>query len=401
MKKIYKFGMSCIAMGLLASCNPDDSPKMNTDRDYNFELNTPPFADQLIDLSTGGSLTFTLSQPDYGLTLAPTYGLEISLTPDFTCLHPDQEPDEEGNVVPDFCTVGTESQIEGVIIAKMSTFAIAINQLNGVFNEDQYAERGAYTGPVYVRATASVGSGPAAEKTAATSNVVTLAHVIGYADFSSGESFIYCPGNANNWGFDTDWLVSYEGSGPGDFYHGFVYISGTFKFVGNTDWSVPGDYGLGDGDAIIDNGDMTYTMTLTERGGNFNDNDVIEAGLYWADINITNSKTGEGEVAGKATLMRIQYVGITGDFNGWNVEGATLLSDDGNFHTWSVTGGVFTSAGWKFVFNNDYTLANGEQWKVNLGGSIDMLEPDGANLYYDCSSVVLNLSTYPWTCTVQ
>ena len=393
--------MAIMAMGVLAACNPDSSPSMDTNREYKFDLNTPPFADQMIDLATGGNLTFTLSQPDYGLTLAPTYGLEISLKPDFTSLHPDQEPDEEGNVVPAYTQIMPESQERGVIVASMSNFAAAINQLNGVFNEEQYEERGAYEGPVYVRATAYVGSGLAAEKTSAVSNVVTLAHVKGYAYFESGDTFMYCPGNANNWSFDTDWLVAYEGSGDGDFFHGFVAISGTFKFTGNTTWSVPGDYGLGDGETVNDNGDMTYSLTLTEQGGNFNEDEMIPAGLYWAEINITNSKTNVGDLAGTAKLTRIQYVGITGDFNGWDAVNSVLMTDDGNYNTWSISGGAFTANGWKFVFNNDWTLANGKEWSINLGGTPDMLTLDGANLNFDTSTVTLNVSTYPWTCTVQ
>lgn len=391
--------MACIALGLLTACNPDDAPQMNTNQDYKFDLNTPPFASQIVDLASGGNLTFTVSQPEYGLTLAPTYGLEVSLTPDFTCLHPDQEPDEEGNVVPDYYTIVPESQDHGVLVAPMSMFAVALNNLNGVFNQEQYEERGAYSGPVYVRATAYVGAGVAAEKTAAVSNVITLAHVTGYADFGSSETFLFAPGGANNWGFNTDWLVGYEGNGEGDFYHGFIYISGEFKFT--FDWSVPGDYGLGEGDAIVDNEDMTYTVTLTERGGNINSDNVLEAGLYWVVVNITNPKTTDGEVAGSATLTRIQYVGITGDFNGWDAKNPTLMTDDGNFRNWTVTGGAFTSSGWKFVFNNDWTIENGKEWSINLGGDAEGLTLDGSNLNFDCSTVTLNLSSYPWTCTVQ
>jgi hypothetical protein len=73
-----------------------------------------------------------------------------------------------------------------------------------------------------------------------------------------------------------------------------------------------------------------------------------------------------------------------GDFNSWN------QADDAQQMTWNatdfcfeITGAGVTAAGWKFTTNNS--------WDINLGGTIDDLVANGANL----SVVGTTIKLYP------
>ena len=65
MKKIASFFATIAAVAALSACSQDDTPVLHTPTE--FKLNTPPFAEQLYQLTDNGQLTFTCSQPDYGL----------------------------------------------------------------------------------------------------------------------------------------------------------------------------------------------------------------------------------------------------------------------------------------------------------------------------------------------
>ena len=81
MKKIASFFATLAAVAALSSCSQDDSPVLQ--KPTEFKLNTPPFAEQLYQLTDDGQIILTCSQPDYGVGVETTYGVEISLTEDF------------------------------------------------------------------------------------------------------------------------------------------------------------------------------------------------------------------------------------------------------------------------------------------------------------------------------
>ena len=200
MKKLAVLGLPVVAILSLTACNPDTDPKIDTSTDFEFKLNTPQLATQFIDLATNGTIEFTVSQPDYGVTVVPTYGIEISLNEDFTPVTEEPVIDGEGeeHVVPGVYALNLDSQLQGILVAKMSDIAAGINELNGVIDESNYTED--YVGPVYVRATAYLGSGHAAEATAVVSNTIKLSQVQGYASFPAAEAvMLSVPGGANEW----------------------------------------------------------------------------------------------------------------------------------------------------------------------------------------------------------
>ncbi|MCH5230504.1 MAG: hypothetical protein J1F43_01760 [Muribaculaceae bacterium] len=406
MKKLsYILAISAFAVSGLTSCNPDKDPKVDTSTDYEFVLNTPQFATQFIDLATNGKVQFTVSQPNYGLTLAPTYGIQISLKPDFTSVT--EEPvvggDGEEHVVPGMVDIVLESQIKGVLVANMSDLAAGINELNGIFEESQYEED--YVGPLYVRATAHLGSGTAAEATATVSNVVMLSQVQGYASFSSEAILLYIPGNAGGWSDIEPQIALSEKKTTDDtmVLYGFAKVDGEFKINdGNWDGAVNwgaqnGDDSVGLSPVLNDEGEtVAYSVDLYQNGGNLNGGDyTVPAGLYffWLEITDYNNSSDTGtEKVGTLKITEITSVTLPGDYNGWDASGNPMTADAGNSYIWTGAANV-TSGGWKFAMNNS--------WDINLGGTVDELIFDEGNLYLEGTNVTLDLTAYPWHCTVQ
>lgn len=393
MKKLVYLALPVLAVVGLASCNPDKDPKIDTATDFEFKLNTPQLATQFINLATNGNIQFTVSQPNYGVTVVPTYGLEISLNPDFTPITDQPVVDGEGeeHLVPGFFALNLDSQLQGVLIAKMSDIAAGINELNGVFDESTY--EGDYVGPLYVRATAYLGSGTAAEATATVSNVITLSQVQGYASFPAADVMtLSLPGGANGWNHLPQ-LVYFENKSSESemVFWGFAVIDGEFK-VTDGDWEGSGNWGAPD-TGIKDNGDGTYSATLIQNSqSNFNGDGALATGLYFIAANVTGySSSNDNEEVGTMTLTKINSINLPGDYNGWDAAG-NAMTQDGNYYSWTGSYNV-TSAGWKFAFNGD--------WAINLGGDSENLWFDDDNLTLEGSTVTINLEQYPWTCTVQ
>lgn len=388
MKNLLYFSLPVFALLGLASCNPDKDPKIDTNTEFEFKLNTPPLAAQFIDLSTNGQIQFTVSQPNYGVTVVPTYGVEISLSPNFEPIIDQPVVDAEGeeHIVPGFYALNLDSQLKGILVSRMSDIAAGINELNGVYDAETYTED--YVGPLYVRATAYLGSGHAADATAVVSNTITLSQVQGYASFPSDEEITFCvPGGANEWNHIPQ--IVYVGDENGAMIaKGFTFINGQFK-VTDGDWAGSGNWG----GSMTANADGTFSGDLIQNSqDNFNGDDMIPTGLYYVVLTLTDaSSSTDNATVGTIDLTAITSVNLPGDYNGWDA-GGSPLSDDGDYLTWSGNYSV-NSNGWKFAFNGS--------WAINLGGDPENLSFDGDNITLEGSKVTLNLQQYPWSCTVE
>lgn len=83
MKKSIFFAVLAAILGFtFTSCKEDTQPRLEKPTD--FVLNIPPMVDQMYILQPGGTMYFTVSQPNYGLATTPQYQLEVSDTEDFT-----------------------------------------------------------------------------------------------------------------------------------------------------------------------------------------------------------------------------------------------------------------------------------------------------------------------------
>lgn len=175
------------------------------------------------------------------------------------------------------------------------------------------------------------------------------------------------PGDANVWdAAASTWQLTTSDYSN---YYGFAWLSGEFK-IATGSWDV--NWGLGDSDG-----------TLSLGGANMS---VDEAGLYYLNVNIADLTY---------SITKVENVGATGDFDGWNAGEPTMLtvSEDGV----SIKGDVTFpgDGGWKFVFNQD--------WDINLGGTDAELVPNGANLPAPGEGtyeITLNLSTLPYTYSI-
>lgn len=106
----------------------------------------------------------------------------------------------------------------------------------------------------------------------------------------------------------------------------------------------------------------TFSGAATSEGGNISVN--AGEGVYYFDVNL-----GEGTI----TATKVESMGMVGKFQGWDKEAPVPMTWNAEEYCFEATmaGGV-TADGWKFIVNKD--------WAINLGGSIDNLEQDGANL---------------------
>lgn len=181
MNKLYIFGMMALAATAFTACSADEDPKYTDPTE--FVLNTPPFADHTYVLKAGDVKEFTCSQPNYGLTLAPTYTLEFSLTPEFTT-------DEEGKPEYQSFTTGSKAAME-IKDADLSTI---ICKLLGITDYNSFPADGVPATPLYIRAVATLPT-----VAPCYSNVITLQGVIPYNPYREGGRVIYMVGNPTEW----------------------------------------------------------------------------------------------------------------------------------------------------------------------------------------------------------
>ncbi len=157
MKKIASFFAAVAAVAALSACSQDDSPVLM--KPTEFKLNTPPFAEQLYQLTDEGQITLTCSQPDYGVGIETTYGIEISTTEDFAQSR----------------TMKVSDPLSATLSFSTSEANLAILDMLGVIDEDTWEPyANDHVRPLYVRATAQAAQ---VEYSKITSNVVELPNV--------------------------------------------------------------------------------------------------------------------------------------------------------------------------------------------------------------------------------
>lgn len=374
MNKLHIFGMMALAVAGLTSCEPDDSPVIQEPTE--FVLNTPPFATQLYQLTAGHTIEFTCSQPNYGLTLAPAYSLEVSIHPDFgASLDPIDSQDEDA--VPYSVVIVPDNPYNTVINVKDQDVSNAILAMRGITEEAQYTQA---TQPLYVRAIASINN--QAITTIVSTKIITLAQVQDYMSLESSLPVLYVPGNANGWNQEASMqLLGYEqdaATGEWVKYRGLTYLDGGFKFTVKPNWDGP-NYGYkSEGQLDTDGGADNLPLPDGE-------------GLYWMEVDL-KAMTYSAE--------KVTSFGLAGDFNGWNAGApAEFTEHSADFKTWTYTGEL-AAGGYKIIVNGP---SHSNPWAVNYGGPADEVTFDGANLPSTdgTHTVVLDLSVLPYTVTYQ
>lgn len=191
--------------------------------------------------------------------------------------------------------------------------------------------------------------------------------------FSSAVEFLYTPGNSNGWSQTASQLLSTK-----DYmnYQGYAYLDGEFKFSSAPDWNHV-NYGL-DTEDEGEEGMITGTLDTDGGAGNLN---APTAGLWWLTVNTS-------ELTFSGTL--ITTYGLIGDATpgGWNASTPLTPSDD--FLTWTAE--VELTAG-------EIKFRANDGWDINLGGSLENLTQDGANIMVEAGTyeVTLNFGELPYS----
>ncbi len=172
------------------------------------------------------------------------------------------------------------------------------------------------------------------------------------------DPFIYFIGSTDGWGSNDQKLALVdEETGT---YTGFVYIADPngagfeFKFQreqGNWDTAIGASNFVTFKGAAID----------PQNGNNLGVNEGV--GVYYIDANLSE---------GTITATKVETMGMVGQFQGWDKEAPVPMTWNAEEYCFEATMAGVTADGWKFIVNKD--------WAINLGGSIDNLEQDGANL---------------------
>lgn len=189
--------------------------------------------------------------------------------------------------------------------------------------------------------------------------------------FTSAVPYLYTPGDANGWNQGASQMLY-----TNDFsnYYGYAVLSPSgFKFCDAPDWD------------HTNYGDAGAEGVLSPDGGAGNLS-VPEFGLYWCHVN-TASLTYE--------VTLVSTIGVIGDATPGGWDSSTALTPSADYLTW--TGSITFGAGeFKFRANNG--------WDINLGGQLQDLVQDGANLASPGAgtyTVTLNLGQLPYSATVK
>lgn len=354
--------MAAIATLGFSSCQADKDPVFTEATE--FVLNTPPFADQLYQLTSNTVLELTCSQPNYGMALAPAYSIEVSLLENFG----EGLPEPAEGEAPYYASVLVNNPQSAVIEMDERNLAVAMCQLMDI-NQDNYLEKDIPVVPLYIRATASINNQPS---TTITSNTIVLKQVLTYYQPEAVElDVLYTPGNSNGWSQEnSQQLLAYE-EGK---YHGFVYLNGEFKFTNQPNWDGT-NFGAAEEAGKLDTNGAAGNLLLPDEG----------EGLYYADVNINTLSY---------TLTYISSITVVGADNDWNqADAANHMTPSSNYLKWTFDSSSITGQ-FKFAFN--------DAWNINLGGTFDDLTFSGDNLNSNGgATITLDLSTLPYTMTME
>ena len=172
------------------------------------------------------------------------------------------------------------------------------------------------------------------------------------------DPFIYFIGSTDGWG-SSDQKLALVDDEKGT-YTGYIYLADPnnagfeFKFqrvAGNWDNAIGASNFVTFKDAAID----------ANNGNNLGVN--AGEGVYYMDVNLSE---------GTITATKVESMGMVGQFQGWDKEAPVPMTWNAEEYCFEATMAGVTAEGWKFIVNKD--------WAINLGGSIDNLEQDGANL---------------------
>lgn len=333
MKKIFSLILAVCFAGMFTACSDDRDANPTIQQPTTFMLNQPVYSSG-IDLAIAKTISFSWSQPDYGLPLAANYKLQVSNNGQFTQAFDPNIKQEEQLGKANFVTINDaykycKGEMRAVNLAK------ALQQLNAYKEEAVPA-----TSEVWVRCMAiTTGAEPVY------SNAVKLSVVPVYVELKDAPPATWyligsCIGDGA-WTNGKDAIGSSmlpmytkpgeiydKGTGDGTFeYTGYFPADAQFKIV-----KTPGDW-----DHNVVCGGGAPLLTSVRDGGNDPGNITVPAAGYYT---ITlKSKTGETTITKATSTPSASYpiMNMPGTLNGWNEKSGnpmTAFSASAENHDW-------------------------------------------------------------------
>lgn len=345
MKKIALFSAAALML-MATACSKDTEPKIQIPTAA--ELQTPSFATELVTLKKGETVELTLTPPDYGLNIVPTYTVDVAYDEAFT----------------EFLTLPTTYSTANISISAQE-LATAMCTLSGYEDEASFSDA---PRPVYIRVTSTI---PHYEQGTIVSNTLCLEKVAPYFALKMPEyPMLYVPGAGNGWNFESGWLNTSDFAS----YYGFVLLGNEFKVTNAPKWGEK-EWGAGDEEGTL-------------KAGGDNVKGDWDGGLYWMTVNLRQLTFN---------TTKIEKIGTIGDFEGnsWVSDHDELTQSADNKLIWTATVTFTKTTEWKLRCN--------EAWDINLGGQLDNLTNGGANITTAAGTYVLtlNLTTVPYTMTME
>ncbi len=380
---------------LFASCTDDNdsNPTLIQPQPTEFTLNTPAYANGLIDLKKTTELNLTWSQPKYTAENAPinaTYEVQVSPTNSFKVSTDEADADDSGEKIADYAVLNKTTTL--------CNYALSASDLNDDLNKILKLEEGQKRAEqnLSVRVNAFVAEGDK-RLNEVISNSITLKVYPYYVELKDATPMMwYLVGNmfGGKWGnaVGTSALPMFlkpnftydKKTGSGEIEYTNYFVTGDYNAKNECDTggfkiqpsTFKWEFGM-----TGDNG-QKGTIIYRDNGGDGGHILAPADGYYTINMNTANNTATmtpyEGEVNNYGTIQ------ISGSFNSWTDTPMLPYNTEGTEnHAWYY---VLTVT--KENFNADHGVC---EFKFKIAGSWDTNwgygSQDGAvNMYGKCST---------------
>lgn len=381
MKKISLLMALPLAIGAcFTSCKDDTQPRLEIPTE--FVLNTPSMADQTYifrddeNYKNLNDITFTVSQPNYGVGVTPAYYVQLAKSEDdFTAwdeamaeatengetLDPNKVLDAEGLPLAYALNFSTQ---QAIITLDGVTFCDGVNAIYGL-DEDNYNGE---TKEVAVRVHASLPNAPQSE---IWSNVIVI-KVSSYIPVKAPGKLYLIGAPQGDWDINNGYAVLDETGIGTKVYYGNIFIpAGQFQF---RFYSQLGDWesfsvGSQDEDNPVDiafNADGVYEGAVfmgVEVGDKKGKGSWQDASWTGGNVEITIDLKEKTIVMKKAPTKKVYIVGAC---NGWKVDSDALAIEE-NPSGSNIYSGVCNIPAGEFTFRFYTALGDWDAGSIGAG----------------------------------